>query len=213
MAAVVALLALPPPPLETAADGGSRLGRFSARFLTASRWVYSWSLWTYLRTCLPRVRARTEDTPAPSSSTALRLLSTPVEAKTFPGEARKEAKSGVMDQRTAPVVPVDSEERRSVGDWWMVSSSRPTVTVIAAVLGWWKPRSREGGLSVCRTKDSGLVLGLGGCVLYAYYTVWRARVRTFVRVRDLGAEAGEAGSEGSHGLCCSAGGGWVRNFV
>jgi len=30
-----------------------------------------------------------------------------------------------------------------------------------------------------------------------YYTVWRARVGTFVRVRDLGAEAG---SEGSHGI-------------
>jgi len=89
-----------------------------------------------------------------------------VEAKTFPGEATKEAKSGVTDQRTAPVVPVRSEERRSVGDWWMVSSSRPTATVIAAVLGWWKPRLREGGLSVCRTKDSGSVLGLGRCVLH-----------------------------------------------
>lgn len=83
--------------------------------------------------------------PQPSSMTADEGLKMPVEKKMLDGEVNHEAKSGVIFQRTAPVVPPARFEESTAGDWWMVYSlEEDRVTWTLRALGSTKPRFCEG---------------------------------------------------------------------
>ena len=137
---------------------GLRLGFFtaifSAMFCRASLMTYSWSVTTYCPILGAVARATRPDTPAPSSRTVEFLPRTLVENKGLEGEAIHDANSGVTFQSTAPVVPVGSEEARSVGDCAIVTSLLLRAMLSEEALGSKYPRFDDGIGLVKREKDS-----------------------------------------------------------
>jgi len=150
---------LPPPPFFEVDE------RFSSRFFWACFMTEGWSVWRYLPTLGPRVRANTQEIPPPSSRIVEELESVLVVVKRrLVGEQSQVATAGVIFQRTAPVVPPVRLEFRREGDWWMVRCCDEIVRVRVLAVGSRKPRFEEEGLEVKRVKDSVVVVWLITCI-------------------------------------------------
>lgn len=93
--------------------------------------------------------------PHPSSSRVDSQVRQLVAKRGFLGAESHAANKGLIFQRTAPVVPVLSEELSRVGDWLMVRSRPAEVRANSVALGSRKPRFRDAGrFWLNRTNDS-----------------------------------------------------------